>query len=112
MCEVNDMELLTFNDDVAVLGLSTDGPYSHQQFIAQNGISYPLLSDIDKEVYQQFDMLEDTEQSDRQSKRGVVLLDGDLTVRYRWEADDNWDEWNIEPLHEAYELIEELTKNA
>jgi len=28
MCEVNDREFLTFNDDAAVLGISTDGLYS------------------------------------------------------------------------------------
>ena len=109
MCEVNDMEMLTFNDDIAVLGVSTDGPYSHQQFIGQNNISYPLLTDDDKKVYEQYDMIKQTDDDSRQPKRGIVLLDSDRVVRYRWEAADNWDKWTMEPLHEAYEIAKEYT---
>jgi peroxiredoxin len=64
MCEINDMEMLTFNDDVAVLGISSDGPYSHQQFITQN-ISYPLLTDDEKQVYEQYGMIEQSEDGTR-----------------------------------------------
>lgn len=108
MCELNDMELLTFNDEIAVLGISPDGPYSHQQFIEQNGLSYPLLTDEDKQVYDQYGMLEETAEGKRTQKRGIVLLDADRTVRYQWVADDNWAPWNMDPLHEAYEISQEL----
>ncbi|MFB6300645.1 MAG: redoxin domain-containing protein, partial [Halobacteriales archaeon] len=110
MCEVNDMEFLTFNEEVAVLGISTDGPYSHQQFIADNDISYPLLTDDEKEVYEQYGMLDRTEEGKRQAKRGIVLLDSERTVRYRWEADDNWDPWETRPLSEANAILNDLTE--
>ena len=58
MCEINDMEFLTFNDDAAVVGISTDGPFSHREFIQDNDISYPLLSDVDKEIYEAYGMTE------------------------------------------------------
>lgn len=108
MCELNDMEILTFNDEIAVLGISPDGPYSHQRFIEQNDLSYPLLTDEDKQVYGQYGMLEETPSGRRQQKRGIVLLDADRTVRYRWAATDNWAPWDMEPLHEAYEISLEL----
>lgn len=108
MCEVNEADYLTLNDDAAVLGISTDGPYSHQHFIADNDISYPLLTDDDKTVYEQFDMTEHTEDGKRNPKRGLVLLDADLTVQYRWEADDNWDEWETQPLRELHARVNEL----
>lgn len=107
MCEVNDMEMLTFNDEIAVLGISTDGPYSHQEFIKQNNISYPLLVDDDKLVYEEFGMIEQTENSKRQTKRGIVLIDTDRTVRYRWVAEDNWVDWDNSLLHKAYDVAEE-----
>jgi len=109
MCELNDMEMLTFNDDVAVLGISSDGPYSHQQFIMQNDLSYPLLTDEDKQVYDQYGMLNQTTEGKRNHKRGIILLDADRTVRYRWVADDNWAPWDMDPLHEAYEISLDLT---
>jgi peroxiredoxin Q/BCP len=40
LCEVTDMELLTFNDDVAMVGISPDGPYSHRQFSPENDRSF------------------------------------------------------------------------
>lgn len=108
MCELNDMEMLTFNDEIAVLGVSPDGPYSHQQFIKQNNLSYPLLTDEDKQVYDQYGMLDQTASGKREHKRGIILLDAENTVRYRWVADDNWDPWNMDPLHEAYEISQNL----
>lgn len=109
MCEVNDMEFLTFNDDVAVLGISTDGPYSHQRFIADNDITYPLLTDDDKMVYEQYGLIEHTDDGKRKPRRGIVVIDGDRNVRYRWKSQNNWDEWRTQPLSEVNDLINELT---
>ena len=108
MCEVNDMEMLTFSDEIGVLGISPDGPYSHQRFIRENDLSYPLLTDEEKQVYDHYGMLETTDTGKRQQKRGVILLDADRTVRYRWVADDNWDSWEIAPLQQAYEIARGL----
>lgn len=108
LCEVDDMELLTFNDDAAVLGISTDGPYSHQRSIEENQISYPLLSDPDKEVYEKYGMVERTESGKPVSQRGVVLLDSDRTVEYVWQAEDRLETWTMEPLHEINDRINEL----
>ncbi|MES3516678.1 MAG: redoxin domain-containing protein [Natronomonas sp.] len=108
VCELNDMEFLTFNDDVAVLGISLDGPWSHRQYAAEEDVSYPLLSDTNKQVYRDYGMIEQTASSELEPRRGIVVVDTDETVRYRWVADDNWDSWNIEPLHEANDVINEI----
>lgn len=108
MCEVNDAEFLTFDPGVRVLGISTDGPYSHQQFMSDNNLSYPLLTDGEKRVYERYDMVERAESGVNEPKRGVVLLDGDRTVRYRWEAADNWDEWDTQPIAEVNSRVGEL----
>ena len=110
MCEINDMEFLTFNDDAGVLGISTDGPYSHRKFIHDNHISYPLLTDVDKNVYEAYGMIEQQEDGRRHPKRGAVLIDGDRTVRYRWEAADNWDKWEMKPLNDIDRIVRELTE--
>lgn len=108
MCELNDTDLLTLNDDIAVLGISPDGPYSHREFINKMGLSYPLLTDDDKRVYDDCGMLEEPDGDKREHKRGIVLLDADRTVRYRWVADDNWDAWEIAPLQEAHTISKDL----
>ena len=108
MCEINDVELLTFNDDAAVLGISTDGPYSHREFIRDNDITYPLLTDVDKDVYEAYGMVE-RDGEKRLPRRGMVLVDGDRTVRYLWKTEDNWNEWEMDPLYEINDLVRDLT---
>lgn len=49
-------------------------------------------------------MLVRAESGTRQHKRGIILLDSDRTVQYRWEAESNWNEWDMTPLTEAYDL--------
>ncbi|WP_256403844.1 peroxiredoxin family protein [Halorubrum salinum] len=108
MCEVNGTEFLTFNDSVRVLGISTDGPYSHLKFIEENGLSYPLIHDADKDIYEMFGMLAETENGRRRPKRGVVLIDANRTIRYWWQADDNWDEWRTDPIADLSDVLNEL----
>ena len=108
MCEVNDTEFLTFNDAVRVLGISTDGPYSHQKFIEENNLSYPLIHDADKEISEMFGMIAETADGRRRPKRGVVLIDGDRTIRYWWQAADNWDEWRTNPIADLSEVLNGL----
>lgn len=109
LCEVNDMELLTLNDGAAVLGISTDGPFSHQRFIAENDITHPLLTDDDKRIYEQYEMIEHGDNGRCHPKRGIVLLDANRTIRYRWTATDNWDDWEMQPLIDANDRINEPT---
>ena len=40
---------------VVVLGVSPDGALAHQKFAAKYGLPFPLLSDPDKSVMEQFD---------------------------------------------------------
>lgn len=110
MCEINEMEYLTFNDDIGVLGISTDGPYSHREFIADNDITYPLLTDDEKSLHEAFGMVEETADGRRRAKRGIVLVDGDRTVRYRWEAEDNWRDWEVQPLRDIHDLTADVTQ--
>ncbi|TSD14850.1 peroxiredoxin [Haloglomus irregulare] len=109
ICEINDSEWLMFNDDVTVLGISTDGPYSHRQFIADEDITYPLLSDGDLTVYEACGMTEDGADGAPEPKRGLVIVDGSRTVRYRWQPDDNWDAWDTAKMRETYDVLAALS---
>lgn len=109
MCEINDSEFLTFNDNVAVLGVSTDGPYSHKKFSEANDLSYPLVYDDNKDIYQDFGMIERTDEGKRKPKRGIALVDEELTIRYWWQAEDNWDSWRMDPVSELINVLDEVT---
>jgi len=105
MCEMNDMEFLTFSDNVAAFGISTDGPYSHREFARANDLTYPLLTDDDRTVYEQYGMYTETD-GERELSRGIV--DSDRTVRYTWVPLDTWDGWDATPLSEATEVVRDL----
>lgn len=49
-----------------VLGVSVDSPFAQKEFARQNGVEYPLLSDIKREVSKQYGVyLEDRAISSR-----------------------------------------------
>lgn len=109
MCEINDTEYLTFNDSVSVLGVSTDGPYSHKRFIRENDLSYPLLYDEGMRIHELFDMVNESDDGRRRPKRGLALIDGDRNLRYWWQAEDNWDAWRTDPISELIDVLNEVT---
>lgn len=78
LCSVHDAEWLTFTDDVTVLGVGID-----QQF------QFPLLSDSDGEVSEQYGVLHDEINGHKRVlKRAAFVVDSFLTVRYAWSSDD------------------------
>lgn len=111
MCEINEMEFLTFTDEAAVFGILTDGPYSHREFAKDNDLSYLLLTDEDRTVYEQYGMTETEENGKQKLKRGIIVVDSDRTVRYRWVAKDNWDAWEIKPFNEANNFVREVVND-
>ncbi len=49
-----------------VLGVSVDSPFAQKEFAKQNGVEYPLLSDLKREVSRQYGVyLEDKGVSNR-----------------------------------------------
>jgi peroxiredoxin len=107
MCSLRDAEFLQLEDDLAVLGISGDGPYSHHQFAEDHNINYPLLADTGREVGAAYDVLLDSfEGSDRIHQRSAFLVDPDRTVRLAIEIDaDDPIEVSAEPLVEAIRSV-------
>ncbi len=58
-------EMCTFRDALndytsaktAVLGVSVDSPFANKEFASKNGINFPLLSDITRDVIKQYDVV-------------------------------------------------------
>lgn len=89
LCSVRDAEWLTLEDDVTVLGIGTDRVYSHRAFASKQAFQFPLLSDSDGEVSEQFGVLHSEINGHRRvSKRSAFVVDSSRTVRYAWSSDD------------------------
>jgi peroxiredoxin len=89
MCTFRD-QLAQFNDlHAQVYGISVDSPFSLNVFIQQHELTFPLLSDFNREISRSFGVLHEELMGLRDiSKRSVFVLDPQGIVRYRWVSDD------------------------
>ena len=81
LCAVRD-DLSTFqNDDVQVITVSVDSPYSHKIFAEREGYQFPLLSDFwpHGAVAQQYGVFNEAAGI---ANRGTFLIDRDGVVRF------------------------------
>jgi peroxiredoxin len=90
MCTFRD-ELSAFEDiGASVYGISVDSPFTLNEFRDQNDLNFGLLSDIDKEVIDGYDVSMDFADLGVHgvAKRAVFVVDGGGEVAYRWVSDD------------------------
>jgi peroxiredoxin len=90
-------EMCTFRDalndfasaNTAVLGVSVDSPFANKEFAAKNGLNFPLLSDITREVIKQYDVVFNDLAGVKGftvAKRSVFVIDRQGMIRYKWVA--------------------------
>jgi peroxiredoxin len=102
-------ELCTFQDQLAgfsdvgatVYGVSVDTPFSLQEFAAQEGLEFGLISDSNKELIDDYDVRMDFADFGYYgvAKRSVFVLDAEGEVTYAWVSDDP----GVEPDYDEVE---------
>ena len=105
MCSLRD-SMNSFNDlNATVLGVSVDSPWANAEFAKKYEINFNLLSDYNRNVSKAYDMifnglggLEGYECSNR----GVLIIDGEGLIQYRWVAENP----GVEPNYS--EIIEKV----
>lgn len=89
LCRFRDVLTDYNNMGANVLGVSVDGIFSHKAFKEANDIEYPLLSDWDKTVIKDYDIVhEDFVGMKEVAKRSVFVVDTDRTIVYVWVSED------------------------
>jgi len=91
-------EMCTFRDQIAefetvgadVYGVSVDSPFAQNEFRDQHDLNFGLVSDIDKELIDAYDVRMDFADLGVHgvAKRAVFVVDTDGTVAYEWVSDD------------------------
>ena len=96
-----------------MLGLCVESDRAHTAFAYQLDLPFPLLSDFNREVVQEFGIAYTPEQPFSgfwgMSKRSVFVLDRKSIVRYVWVTEDPLIAPDIE---EALRAVEELAAEA
>jgi peroxiredoxin len=95
------------NAGASLYGVSIDSPFSLGEFAEQNGISFPLIGDTNKEVIDAYDVVMDFEDLGITgvAKRSVFVIDEDGAITYAWVSDDP----GVEP---DYDEVEEAAADA
>lgn len=106
LCSFRDSEWLTIYPEVDVFGISTDSAYAHQEFINQNALPFPLISDHDGSVSAAYDVqYDELEDHSKVCMRAVYVIDADQTIRYAWEGDAYTDDPDVGVVGEAVRAI-------
>jgi peroxiredoxin len=102
-------ELATFQERLgafeehgaSVYGISIDTPFTLNKLRETHGIEYPLVSDTNRELIEQYDVSMDFEAYGvyNLAKRSVFVVDEDGVVTYKWVSDDP----GVEPDYDAVE---------
>ena len=75
--------------DAQVYGISVDSPFTLEKMAAVDGLKFPLLSDFNKEVSEDYDVLFDELLGFKGvAKRSAFVIDTDGTIVYS-ESSDN-----------------------
>lgn len=89
LCRFRDVLADYNNMGANVLGISVDGIFSHKAFKEANNIEFPLLSDWEKKVIKDYNIVhEDFVGMTEVAKRSVFVIDTDRTVVYVWVSED------------------------
>lgn len=110
-------EMCTFRDSMArlvdlkaqIIGISVNDPYSNKEFAKKNKLTFPVLSDYNREVIKTYN-LEAPDFSGLKgytvAKRSIFVLDNKGIIRYIWITENP----NIEPNYTAIEAALEKIK--
>jgi glutaredoxin-dependent peroxiredoxin len=89
MCNFRDSSLDLNKTNAQVLGISTDTFFALKAWADQQKYDFPLLSDYNKEVIRQYDVVNpDMIGLKDIAKRAVFVIDRDRVVRHREVLDD------------------------
>ena len=91
MCTLQD-NLNSFNDlNATVIGISVDSPWANGAFSKQYNLEFELLSDIDRKVIKEYDVLftglGGIEGYTSANRAVFIVKDG--IIKYNWEAEPN-----------------------
>ena len=89
MCNFQD-RLEEFNSiNAQVIGVSVDPPFSQKEWTTQNRITYPFLSDFNRQVVTDYDVTFENLaglQGYISANRAIVIIDRSGVIQYKWVA--------------------------
>lgn len=111
--ETFEEELQTFEKfNSTVYGISVDSPFSLNEFRQQHELSFDLISDMEKEIIEDYDVVTGFPDLGIEgvAQRAIFIVDETQTITYKWVADDPSQEPNyVEVFAEIGESPEQIS---
>ena len=102
MCAFRDSMARLIDLKAQVIGVSVNDPFSNKEFAEKNRLTFPILSDYNREVIKKYNL----ESPDfvglkgyTVAKRSIFVLDKQGIVRYTWVTEDP----TVEPKYGSIE---------
>jgi len=108
MCEFRDSMARLIDLNGQIIGISVNDPFSNKGFAEKNRLSFPILSDYNREIIKTFG-LELPNFSGLEgytvAKRSIFILDEKGIVRYVWVSDNPAVEPNYKEIQNVLQQI-------
>ena len=100
MCTFSEGMTVLGSGGASVLGISVDSPFSNSAFAEANGISFPLLSDVHREVVNAYDVAlgDFVIPGYTVAQRSVFVVEADGSIGYAWGAENPGQEPDYEAV--------------
>ncbi len=105
MCAMSENFNLYKGMNAEILGISVDGVFVHKAFAAANKITYPLLSDFNKDVIKLYDVVRPEFAFGMKgvAERSVFVIDKEGIIRYVEVTASPGDQVNFDGIKKAVE---------
>jgi peroxiredoxin len=93
--------------DVTIVGLSISSPYEHETFIDERDVTYPLFSDPQNGVAEEYGIVNDLDgmAGISEPRPAVFLIGEDRTIQYVWAAQE-WPEFpDYDEIEDALAML-------
>jgi peroxiredoxin len=91
--------------DANVYGVSVDSPFTLSEFREEEGLTFPLVSDFNREIVEAFDLATDAVGYEDVAQRAVFVIDEDQTVVYADVLEDGSEIPEMKPVRAALESV-------
>jgi peroxiredoxin len=109
LCAIRDAEWFEFTPGLSVWAISGDSVFAHRAFSEEHNLNFPLLSDFDGSVAEEFGVCYEThEEHERVPKRAVFVIDRSQRIKYMWSTDNAYEKPDFAPIKEAVDELEAI----
>lgn len=112
-CSFRDLDWFSAGETVQVVGISKSRVKTHKKFISYLDLQFPLFTDDDLSVAEQYDLTYRLLGIVRRPHRSCFLIDTDRTVRYKWVGQHKLDPTlDTPPVEEIRDAITQKLEQA